>query len=173
MTEIRRAYVGIGSNLGDRIGYVRMGISALTRLRECRLISCSSLYRSTPVGIVDQPDFINAVCRIDTSLPPQALLHELFAIERAHGRRRGPIRGGARTLDLDILLYGDLQMTSAELTLPHPRLHERAFVLCPLSEIAPTLRIPGRESMAHLLAACRTQAITRISDSVFGKTAAR
>lgn len=113
------------------------------------------------MGLVDQPDFINAVCKIDTDLAALDLLHALLAIELTQGRIRD-IPGGPRTLDLDLLLYGDLVCHETGLTLPHPRLHERAFVLYPLSELAPELNIPGRGRVDKLLAACAGQAIERL-----------
>lgn len=173
MTRSTRAYIGIGSNLEDPFGKVGAGISALGRLPDSRVVSRSSLYRSAPVGIVDQPEFVNAVCAVDTSLTPQELLRELHDIEHAYGRERGPIRGGPRTLDLDILLYDDLQMASSEITIPHPRLHERAFVLCPLSEIAPTLRVPGRGPMPAMLSACAAQVVARVPDGAVEKATIR
>lgn len=164
MTDYTRAYIGVGSNLGDPAEYVRAGVAALRQLDDSRLVACSSLYRTAPIGVADQPDFINAVCALDTRLPPEALLRRLFLVEQRHGRVRGAIRGGARTLDLDILLYGDLQITSAQVTIPHPRLHQRAFVLVPLLEIAPGLRIPGGQPAAEHLRLCAAQAVARIPD---------
>jgi 2-amino-4-hydroxy-6-hydroxymethyldihydropteridine diphosphokinase len=173
VTDFTCSYVGIGSNLGDPVEYVEAGISALAHLRDSRLVARSSLYRSAPIGVEDQPDFVNAACRIDTWLTPQALLHELLAFERAHGRTRGSVHASPRTLDLDILLYGELQLTSGPLTIPHPRLRERAFVLCPLSEIAPTLEIPGHPSMSVLLSTCAAQVVTRIAANTVGEIASR
>lgn len=155
------AYVALGSNLNDPVAQVRRGARALDKLRDTRGRRCSSLYRTAPVGLVDQPDFINAVCEIDTDLAAQDLLHALLAIEHKQGRVRD-IAGGPRTLDLDLLLYGELVCHAAGLTLPHPRLHERAFVLYPLSELAPALNIPGRGRVDKLLAACAGQAIERL-----------
>lgn len=155
------AYVALGSNLNDPIAQVRRGARALDKLPDTRARRCSSLYRTAPVGITAQPDFINAVCEIDTELPAQDLLHALLAIEQTQGRIRD-IPGGPRTLDLDLLLYGDLVCHTAGLTLPHPRLHERAFVLYPLSELSPGLNIPGRGRVDKLLAACVGQAIERL-----------
>jgi len=127
-----------------------------------RLVCCSSLYRTAPVGVTDQPDFINAVCAADTSMPAGAFMRALLDIEHTHGRQRD-IPGGPRTLDLDLLLYGDRVCHEPGLTLPHPRLHERAFVLYPLSEIAPGLNIPGRGQVETLLAGCAGQAIERLA----------
>lgn len=156
-----RAYVALGSNLDDPLAQVRGGAQALGKLPGTRLVRCSSLYRTAPVGVTEQPDFINAVCEVDTSLPAGRLLQALFGIERTHGRQRD-IPGGPRTLDLDLLLYGELACHEPGLTLPHPRLHERAFVLYPLSEIAPGLSIPGHGRIETLLAGCAGQAIERL-----------
>lgn len=173
MSAVVRAYVGVGSNLGDPTANVKAGIAALDRVPESRLIACSSLYRSAPIGLQEQPDFANAVCALDTRLAAPVLLQALFAVEQTHGRVRGPVRGGPRTLDLDILLYGDSAFASADLTVPHARLHERAFVLCPLAEIAPTVRVPGREPLARLLSACAAQTVTRMSAGAAAGTAVR
>ncbi|MFL6647597.1 MAG: 2-amino-4-hydroxy-6-hydroxymethyldihydropteridine diphosphokinase [Sulfurifustaceae bacterium] len=162
MTPLARAYVGIGSNLESPVAQVRRGVAALERLPDSRLVGCSSLYRSAPVGITEQPDFINAACALDTTLEPRALMQRLLEIESAHGRTRGPTRGGPRTLDLDLLLYGELELASPELTLPHPRLHERAFMLYPLFEIAPTLDVPGRGAVATLLERCDKGDVVRL-----------
>lgn len=157
-----RAYVALGSNLDDPLAQVRAGAQALGKLPGTRLVCCSSLYRTAPVGVTEQPDFINAVCEVDTSLPTGTLLQALLGIERTHGRQRD-IPGGPRTLDLDLLLYGELACHEPGLTLPHPRLHERAFVLYPLSEIAPGLNIPGRGQVETLRAGCAGQAIERLA----------
>lgn len=164
MNSVVRAYIGVGSNLGDPSANVRAGVAALRRLGDSAPAAVSSLYRTAPIGITDQPDFINAVVALDTRLAPAVLLRRLLAIERDHGRTRGPVRGGPRSLDLDLLLYGELRRNAADLTLPHPRLHERAFVLVPLLEIAPTLEIPGRGSPAALLAGCAGQSVRRVCE---------
>lgn len=160
-----RAYVGIGSNLDAPVAQVKRAMEALRGLPETRLAACSSLYRTAPVGITAQPEFINAVCALDTALAPQALLERLLAVEQAQGRTREGARGGPRTLDLDLLLYGDLEIDRPDLTVPHPRLHERAFVLYPLAEIAPALEVPGRGAVAELCARCGGQAVTRLADA--------
>lgn len=157
-----RAYVALGSNLDDPVAQVRAGAQALGKLPGTQLVRCSALYRTAPVGVTEQPDFINAVCALDTDLPPAALMQALLDIERAHGRLRD-IQGGPRTLDLDLLLYGDRVCHEPGLTLPHPRLHERAFVLYPLSEIAPGLSIPGHGPVETLRAGCAGQAIERLA----------
>lgn len=156
-----RAFVALGANLNDPAARVQAGARALAGLPRTRLTRCSSLYRTAPVGLADQPDFINAVCELDTQLDAPALMQALLDIERAHGRVRD-VPGGPRTLDLDLLLYGALACREPGLTLPHPRLHERAFVLYPLQEIAPGLEIPGRGRIEDLLPGCAGQAIERL-----------
>lgn len=158
-----RAYVGLGSNLADPEQQVRAGIAALEGVPGSRLVQCSSLYRTAPIGLIDQADFVNAVCAIDTELAAPLLMQQLLNIEQAHGRVRGALVGGPRTLDLDLLLYGDVQLATPLVTVPHPRLHERAFVLYPLLEIAPTLQIPGRGTVSELLAQCTQQTVKRFS----------
>jgi 2-amino-4-hydroxy-6-hydroxymethyldihydropteridine diphosphokinase len=157
-----RAYVGIGANLGDPAAQVRAAIDALAAVRGTRLVSASSLYRTAPVGYADQPDFVNAVAAVDTELAPLELLGELHAIERSAGRERS-FRNAPRTLDLDLLLYGDASVRDAALVVPHPRMQERAFVLAPLAEIAPGARIPGHGGVAECLARLPDQGVTRIA----------
>lgn len=164
MTIRVRSYIGVGSNLDDPVARVRTGLAALRGIPGSTLVTCSSLYRTMPIGITDQPEFVNAVAALDTQLAPGMLLRELLAIERIAGRRRGPVQGGPRTLDLDLLLHSDLEMTSIDVTIPHPRMHERAFVLVPLFEIAPTLRIPGKGAVSMLLGRCETQSVVRLTD---------
>jgi len=157
-----RAYIGLGSNLDDPATQIRAGMAALARLAETRVEACSSLYRSAPVGRQDQPDFVNAVCRVRTGLAPAALMHDLLEIESRHGRERRGEKGGPRTLDLDLLLYGHEAIQSAALTVPHPRLHERAFVLYPLSELEPDLVIPGHGPLRELLVGCAGQRVQKM-----------
>lgn len=159
--ERQHAYIGLGSNLDRPLDQIRRALARLAALPESRLAACSAPWRSAPVGPVRQPDFINAVCRLDTALEPEALMDSLLAIERAQGRVRAQ-PGGPRTLDLDLLLYGDEAIRSAELTVPHPRLHERAFVLYPLSELEPDLVIPGHGSLRELLAGCAGQRVQKM-----------
>ena len=132
------AYVGLGSNLEDPENQVRQAFAELDRLPHTRLVRKSSLYRTAPIGHETQPDFINAVAQLETGLPAERLLAELQAIEKSHGRERS-LRNAPRTLDLDLLLFDDARLSSPQLTVPHPRMHERAFVLRPLLEIAPQL----------------------------------
>lgn len=161
MTRVR-AYIGIGSNMDDPERHARSAAAALAALPDTEVVRCSSLYRSAPIGPIAQPDFVNAVCGVDTALPPEELMTRLLGIEREHGRARGTQKGGPRTLDLDLLLYGAEQRDDAGLTLPHPRLHERAFVLYPLHEIAPDLAVPGRGTVEELLRACGAQRVSRV-----------
>ena len=156
------AYVALGANLADPVEQLRGALVALSRLAESRLLRASSLYRTAPVGIHGQPDFINAVAALETSLSPQDLLSALFVIEAQFGRRRDFFRA-PRTLDLDLLLFDDLILDSPALQLPHPRMHLRAFVVAPLLEIAPNCRIPGRGSAAAWLPAVSMQAIERLA----------
>lgn len=161
-----RCYVALGSNLGNPVQTIEEAIDAMAALRGSLLKAISSLYRTAPVGISDklrhQPDFINAVVALDTRLGPRELLGELFALEARFGRERS-VKNAPRTLDLDLLLYGDTVQGDPEVTLPHPRMHERAFVLAPLAEIAPNLTVPGHGPVADLLATCADQRIHPIS----------
>jgi len=153
-----RAYIALGANLGNPVATVEEAIDALAALRGSLLRAFSSLYRTAPVGLRHQPDFINAVAAVDTRLTAPELLGELFALEARFGRERS-VPNAPRTLDLDLLLFGDVVQADAALTLPHPRMHERAFVLAPLTEIAPGIQIPGRGPAAQLLEACNGQRI--------------
>ncbi|HNX71103.1 2-amino-4-hydroxy-6-hydroxymethyldihydropteridine diphosphokinase, partial [Rivihabitans pingtungensis] len=129
------AYIALGSNLQQPAEQVRAALAALAALPECSGLRASSLYVTAPVGYADQPDFINAVARLDTTLSALALLAQLQALEAQFGRERS-FRNAPRVLDLDLLLYGDQRIDTLELTVPHPRMHERAFVLAPLAELA-------------------------------------
>ena len=152
------AYIGLGANLNDPAAQVEYAFAELDRLPGTRLVARSSLYATAPVGYVDQPDFINAVAQVETTLAPRALLAALLDIEQHHGRERS-FRNAPRTLDLDLLLYGAAHFYEDHLTLPHPRMTERAFVLLPLIEIAPELTIPGRGRAADWIAACAEQSV--------------
>ena len=160
--SLATAYIALGANLEDPAAQVRAGLAALAALPQTRLIARSSLYRSAPVGYADQPDFVNAVAAVQTALAPRALLDALLAIERAHGRVRS-FANAPRQLDLDVLLYDDLQLHEPGLTVPHPRMHERAFVLLPLAEIAPRCVVPGRGAVADLLRAVDSAGVTRLA----------
>ncbi|MEF8760882.1 MAG: 2-amino-4-hydroxy-6-hydroxymethyldihydropteridine diphosphokinase [Candidatus Accumulibacter sp. UW25] len=141
---------------------VRAAGAALAALPESRLLRMSSLYRTAPLGIRGQPDFINAVAALETGLDPEPLLDALFAVERRFGRRR-EFHHAPRTLDLDLLLYDQQVIDSQRLTVPHPRMHLRAFVLAPLLEIAPRCRLPGRGSAAAWWPAVGHQAIEKLA----------
>jgi 2-amino-4-hydroxy-6-hydroxymethyldihydropteridine diphosphokinase len=145
------ACIALGSNLEDPREQVRRGFEALATLPQSRLLARSRLYRTSPWGITEQPDFINAAARLETSLTPRALLDALRTIESRAGRVRG-VRNGPRVLDLDLLLYGDRIVDEPDLVVPHPRLHERAFVLLPLADVAPELDVPGHGRVRDLLA---------------------
>lgn len=147
-------YIGLGSNLSDPERQVIQGCAEIAALDHVHLIKTSSLYQSPPLGPADQPDYINAVAKIATSLTPEELLAELQAIETKHGRVRTSERWSARTLDLDILVYGEKVIKSESLVIPHLGLYERAFVLYPLLEIAPELLIPGYGSISELALNC-------------------
>ena len=155
------AFIGLGSNLADPLVQVRQALVELDSIPGTRVTARSSFYRTSPVGLLEQPDFINAVASVRTTLKPLALLAALLAIENRHGRRRS-IRNAPRTLDLDLLLYGEQVLGQDGLSLPHPRLHERAFVLAPLAEIAPDAMVPGRGRVQDLLAQVDCNGVSRI-----------
>lgn len=147
------AYIALGSNLGDSPALLRSALAAMDALPDTRLTGCSPAYRSDPLGPGGQPDYLNMVATLETTMPAGELLQQLQAIETAHGRRRGE-RWGARPLDLDILLYGDEAIDTAELAVPHPRMAERNFVLYPLFDLAPGLVLPCGSTLESLVAAC-------------------
>ncbi|NCA69827.1 MAG: 2-amino-4-hydroxy-6-hydroxymethyldihydropteridine diphosphokinase [Sphingobacteriia bacterium] len=148
-------YIALGSNLSQPAKQIRTALTELAGLPETALLGASRLYRTAPVGPPGQPDYVNAVAGLRTRLAPRELLTALQEIEAAHGRRRDGTRWGPRTLDLDILLYGDEQVIEPGLTIPHPELTRRAFVLIPLADIAPlTLLLPGGRTLAELVACC-------------------
>ena len=154
------AYVGIGANLGDARANVLDAVERLRRLPGAVLDAVSSLYRTAPIDSSGD-DYINAVARLRTTLPAQQLLEALFAIEQAHGRER-PYFNAPRTLDLDLLLYGQEQIATPTLTVPHPRMHQRAFVLMPLLELAPDLVLPGLGRAEGFAAGVAGQGIIRL-----------
>jgi len=160
-----RAYIGLGSNLDEPLAQVRRALAALMTLPRSRRVAHSSLYRSRPLGPGGQPDYINAVAAVDTELSPEALLAELQRLERAQGRRRDGERWGPRTLDLDILLFGDTVMSGPDLVIPHPGLQEREFVLYPLQEIAPGLRLPDGSTLADWVGRCPDNGLVRLEES--------
>ncbi|MSQ89473.1 MAG: 2-amino-4-hydroxy-6-hydroxymethyldihydropteridine diphosphokinase [Betaproteobacteria bacterium] len=155
------AYVGLGANLGDPRRTLAEAILELGHLVGCAVTRQSSLYRCAPLGTTAQADFINAVVGLETTLEAELLLDQLQAIENRHGRQR-PFSGAPRTLDLDLLLYGDVQLSTPRLTVPHPRMHERAFVLQPLLELDPVISLPVKGLASVLLRACSGQKIARI-----------
>jgi len=162
VTRGARAYIGLGSNLGEPSAQVSGALAELGKLPRTRLVARSSLYRSRPMGPPDQPDYVNAVAALDTDLPPGELLRELQSLERRHGRRRSGVRWGPRTLDLDLLLYDELSMNTAELVIPHPGIADRGFVLHPLRELAPALAIPGRGRLDQLARRCPAEGLVRL-----------
>lgn len=154
------AYVGLGANLGEPRQQLLAALEDLGRIPQTRVAARSSLYRSAPIGYPDQPDYVNAVARLETGLRPEELFARLQEIERGHGRKRS-FRNAPRSLDLDLLLYGGERIDTPALTVPHPRMHERAFVLMPLLELDPGAVIPGRGNATELLRSCATQAVER------------
>lgn len=159
-----RVYIGIGSNLAAPREQVATALTELRQLPGGESLIASPLYRSKPVGPPDQPDYVNAVAVFDTDTGPEALLDRLQSIEQEHDRRRDGERWGARTLDLDILLYGDACLNTERLCVPHPEMQRRGFVLQPLHDIAPDLTIPGHGALASLLAAVATTDLERLPD---------
>ena len=155
-----RAFIGLGANLGDPRAALDAAFVRLATLPHTTLRAASSLYRSAPIDS-SGPDYLNAVVLLETRLAPHALLAHLQRIERAHGRER-PYRNAPRTLDLDLLLYGAQHIDTPTLTVPHPRLHERAFVLRPLAQIAPSLAVPGLGQVESLLAGVAGQRIDKL-----------
>lgn len=160
-SKYSRAYIGIGSNLDSPLQQVIMALESLAQLPHCRLVSASSLYRSDPVGPAGQPDYINAVALLETTLAPRDLLERLHFIEDAHGRVR-KLRWGARTLDLDILLVDDQVIDQPGLKVPHPQMANRSFVLEPLLELWPEGQLPDGRLLSHLCKACPGPALERI-----------
>lgn len=160
MTQVL-AYIGLGSNLEQPLDQLQRALSELQQIPRSSLQDKASFYLSSPMGPADQPDFINSVAALHTELPPLDLLDQLQRIEQAHGRERG-LRWGPRTLDLDLLLYGEQVIQNNRLSVPHPGIGERAFVLLPLAELAPDLEIPGLGTVSDLLAARKFETPPRI-----------
>jgi 2-amino-4-hydroxy-6-hydroxymethyldihydropteridine diphosphokinase len=156
-----RAVIAMGSNLGDRLDYLQGGLDGLFDAPRITFVAVSPVFQTSPVGGPDQPAYLNAVLIADTSLPACALLERCHSVEAAFGRVRTEV-WGPRTLDLDLIVYGDEVSDSPELTLPHPRAHERAFVLAPWYAIDPEARIPGRGRVADLLAGIGTAGVVRM-----------
>ena len=157
---VEEVFIALGANLGDAVQSLRQAKAAMARLPATRVLRASSLYRTAPLD-AGGPDFMNAVVKIETALPAPVLLQELQAIETQAGRER-PYRNAPRTLDLDLLLYGDERIASASLTVPHPRITERAFVLVPLLELAPAVVVPGLGLAQEYLASVAGQAIRQL-----------
>jgi 2-amino-4-hydroxy-6-hydroxymethyldihydropteridine diphosphokinase len=149
--DVARAYVGLGGNLGDRRSYLERAVELLTREPDVRVVAVSSFRETDPVGYVEQPRFLNGAVAVDTRLGPRELLERLLAVERALGRERTGPRFGPRTIDLDLLLYGDETIDEPGLTIPHARLAERRFALEPLAELDPDLALPDGRRVAELL----------------------
>lgn len=156
------AFVGLGANLGEPERQVKQAFFDLEAIPHTRVVRTSSLYRSDPVGYAAQPRFVNAVAELETGLAPARLLSELQAIEARHARSRS-FPNAPRTLDLDLLLFGDAILDFPGLQIPHPRMHERAFVLVPLLEIAPQAAVPGKGAAKALLKQCAGQAVERLA----------
>jgi 2-amino-4-hydroxy-6-hydroxymethyldihydropteridine diphosphokinase len=157
------AYVALGSNVDDPCAQLARAFEALAALRGSRLVLRSSLYRSPPLGPVAQPDFVNAVAGLLTTIPPRDLLAELKSIEDRLGRARPAVRWGPRRIDLDLLVYGRTRVDEPGLTVPHPGIAERAFVLVPLAEIAPELDVPGRGRVRVLAAGAVAAGVARVA----------
>ena len=160
MTQVL-AYIGLGSNLEQPLDQLHRALSELQRIPRSSLQASASFYLSSPMGPADQPDFINSVAALHTELSPLDLLDQLQRIEQTHGRERG-LRWGPRTLDLDLLLYGDQLIQNDRLSVPHPGIGERAFVLLPLAELVPDLEVPGLGAVSDLLAARKFETPPRI-----------
>ena len=149
---MKLVYIGLGSNLGDREATIRAALDRLDGQDEIQVVRVSSLRETDPVGYTDQPRFLNGVAALETELSPRELLERMLAVERALGRTRDGPRFGPRTIDLDLLLYGDAVVDEPGLEIPHPRIAERSFVLEPLAELDPALEVPGRGPVRALLA---------------------
>ena len=173
---MRQAYIGLGANQGDLVATLNAAVQSLSSLEQSKFVAASPFYRSAPIE-ASGPDYLNAVVRIDTDLEPYGLLLHLLEIEMMFGRKRGggadSRRNAPRSIDLDLLMVGDLIIRSAPLVLPHPRMHERAFVLRPLLDLAPDLMVPGHGPAAHLLSRVSDQIIVPFSpDDGAGQRAA-
>jgi 2-amino-4-hydroxy-6-hydroxymethyldihydropteridine diphosphokinase len=149
---VTRVYVGLGANLGDRSAMLRAALEQLAAEPGVSVVAVSSMRETDPVGLVDQPRFLNAAAALDTELSPRELLDRLLGIERRLGRTRAGPRFGPRTIDLDLLLYGDMQLDESGLEVPHPRLHERLFALEPLFELDSRLVVPGHGPLSEIIA---------------------
>jgi 2-amino-4-hydroxy-6-hydroxymethyldihydropteridine diphosphokinase len=157
-------FIGLGSNLADPITQIKQAISAISMLEQSQVIAVSSLYGSKPMGPADQPDYVNAVLQLSTQLAPLALLDALQHIENISGRVRKDQRWGPRTLDLDVLLYGQQIINNERLTVPHYGMKEREFVLIPLAEIAPELVLPSGEKLQQLLLSISSNGLVKLAE---------
>jgi len=157
-------YIALGGNLDDPADHVRRACQELGALPQTHCLQYSRLYQSTPHGPTDQPDYINAVAELETTLPPDALLSMLQSLEKMHGRVRTGEHWGPRPLDLDILLYGDQQIDGPDLQIPHPYMAKRPFVLYPLAELVPDLNIPGYGVLSDLLQSCSAEGLEPLND---------
>ncbi|ARU87389.1 2-amino-4-hydroxy-6-hydroxymethyldihydropteridine diphosphokinase [Pseudomonas sp. M30-35] len=160
-----RVYIGLGSNLATPQQQLNAALSALAEIKQTRLVAQSSFYASDPLGPADQPRYLNAVAALDTQLSPLQLLDALQTIELEQGRERKEQRWGPRTLDLDILLFGQLVLNEPRLVVPHYHMHARAFVLYPLAEIAPELQLPDGRTLQDLLVACPFEGLERLNSA--------
>jgi 2-amino-4-hydroxy-6-hydroxymethyldihydropteridine diphosphokinase len=161
----RRTVIAMGSNIGDRLDYLQGGLDGLFDTPRITFLTVSPVYETTPVGGPEQPDYLNAVVIAETSMPARAVLERCLSLEDAYGRVRDEL-WGPRTLDLDLIIYGDEVSNSPGLTLPHPRAHERAFVLAPWHDADPQAQLPGYGPVADLLAALGTAGIARVEGAV-------
>ena len=155
------AFIGLGSNLGDPSQNVRDALNKISSLQHVEMITASSFYKSDPIGIVDQPEFVNAVCKVSVSIGPEALLRSLLNIETIFGRVR-TVRNGPRIIDLDVLLFGEVRYSSSDICIPHPRMFERAFVLKPLLEIAPEIALSKNFVLSKSSELLGDNAVTKI-----------
>ena len=162
---MERVYIGLGSNLAEPLRQLQAALAAIAELPHSQLVTTSSFYASDPLGPPDQPRYVNAVAALDTELAPLELLDALQRIEQEQGRVRKAERWGPRTLDLDILLFGERVLHDERLTVPHYHMHARAFVLYPLAELAPGLQLPDGRALTDLLAACPFTGLERIAEA--------
>jgi 2-amino-4-hydroxy-6-hydroxymethyldihydropteridine diphosphokinase len=158
---MHQAFIALGSNLQDPQAQVERALQTIANTPNIKLIKASSLFKTAPIGYDNQPDFINAVAEIETDLSPLELLHSLLEIETQHGRER-PFPNAPRVLDLDVLLYGNIELNTAELTLPHPRMYTRGFVMLPLAEIAPKINIGNHGYADELASKCDNQGVSKL-----------
>jgi len=158
---MHQAFIALGSNLQDPQAQVERALQTIANTPNIKLIKASSLFKTAPIGYDNQPDFINAVAKIETDLSPLELLHSLLEIETQHGRER-PFPNAPRVLDLDVLLYANVEINTAELTLPHPRMYTRGFVMLPLAEIAPKINIGNHGYADELASKCDNQGVSKL-----------